>query len=162
MNTEDMENYNRGLITFLWPALKIWRLLFGNQISVNNSTWYCYSKITAEIFKVKYQAESGVLIQLEQYSIHYFKIWLLQFILYWVLYNNKRKCCHDVNCNGERDRVGSVPLRVILPKHVYIHSLLLPLKILLCHKTFPKPVPSANKPIRPIHKPHTGNNWYCC
>ena len=117
MNTEDMENYNRGLITFLWPALKIWRLLFGNQISVNNSTWYCYSKITAEIFKVKYQAESGVLIQLELYSIHYFKIWLLQFILYWVLYNNKRKCCHDVNCSGERVGVGSVPLRVILPKY---------------------------------------------
>ena len=25
-----------------------------------------------------------------------------------------------------------------------------------------KPVPSTNKHIQPIHKPHTGNNYCCC
>ena len=25
-----------------------------------------------------------------------------------------------------------------------------------------KPVPPAPRPIRPIHKPHTGKDWYCC
>ena len=38
--------------------------------------------------------------------------------LFWSVdqYNNEQKCCHVVNCSGKRDRVGSVPLRVILPK----------------------------------------------